>query len=151
MLVTGLIAALIYLLIKLAAKLSEYSTLFHTRQERVNIDKNSIIIDGNIFTSTTNTKFLGINIDNNLIWKAHINHITKKISKVAGVLLHLSKELSYNILILIYDTILFPYVTYYCIIWGFIYQTYINKISLLKKEIRLITHSPFQCHSSPLF
>ena len=40
--------------------------LFHTRQKRVNIVENSIVIDGNIITFTTNTKFLGINIDNNL-------------------------------------------------------------------------------------
>ena len=80
--------------------------LFHTWQKRVNIDENSIVIDGNIIHFTTNTKFLGINIDNNLTWKAHINHITTKISKGLGVLSRLGKELSYNILILIYNTIL---------------------------------------------
>ena len=46
--------------------------LFHTRQKRVNIDENSIVIDGNILPFTTNTKFLDINIDNNLTWKVHI-------------------------------------------------------------------------------
>ena len=126
--------------------------LFHTRQKRVNIDENSIVIDGKIIPFTTNTKFLCINIDNNLTWKAHINHITTKISKGVGVLSRLSKELSYNILILIYDTILLPYLTYCCITWGFTYQTYINKIfTIQKKAIRIITHSPFECHSSPLF
>ena len=49
--------------------------LFHTRQKRVNTDENSILIDGNIIPFTTNTKFLGINIDNNHTWKAHINYI----------------------------------------------------------------------------
>ena len=126
--------------------------LFHTRQKRVNIDENLIVIDGNIIPFTTNTKFLGINIDNNLTWKAHINHITTIISKGVGVLSRLSKELSYNILILIYDTILLLYLTYCCITWGFTYQTYINKIFTIKKNaIRIVTHSPFQCHSSPLF
>ena len=44
-----------------------------------------------------------------------------------------------------------PYLTYCCITWGFIYQTYINKIfTIQKKAIRIITHSPFECHSSPL-
>ena len=56
-----------------------------TRQKRVNIDENSIVIDGNIIPFITNTKFLGINIDNNLTWKAHINYITTKISKGVGV------------------------------------------------------------------
>ena len=66
--------------------------LFHTRQRRVYIGENSIVIDGNIIPFATNTKFLGINIDNNPTWKAHINHITTKISKEVGVLLRLSKE-----------------------------------------------------------
>ena len=91
--------------------------LFHTRQKRVNIDENSIVIDGNVIPFTTNTKFLSINIDNNLTLKAHINYITTKISTGVGALLRLSKELSCNIWILIYNTILLPYLTYCCIIW----------------------------------
>ena len=108
--------------------------LFHTRQKRVNIDENSIVIDGNIIPFSTNTKFLGINIDNNLTWKAHINYITTKISKGVGVLLRLSKELSYNILILIYNTIILPYLTYCCITWGITYKTYINKLFTIQKR-----------------
>ena len=50
------------------------------------------------------------------------------------------------------NTILLPYLTYCCITWGFTYQTYINKILIIqKKAMRIITHSPFQCHLSPLF
>ena len=108
--------------------------LFHTRHKCVNIDENLIVIDGNIIPFTTNTKFLGINIDNNLTWKAHINYITTKISKGVGVLLHLSKEFSYNVLILIYNTILLPYLTYCCITWGYTYQTYINKTLTIQKR-----------------
>ena len=121
--------------------------LFHIRQKRVNIDENLIVIDDNIIPITTNTKFLGINIDNNLTCKAHINFIKKNKSKSVGVLLRLSKELSYNILI----PILLPYLTYCCIILGFTYQTHINKIFIIqKKATHIITHSPFQCHLSPL-
>ena len=108
--------------------------LFHTRQKRVNIDENSIVIDGNVIPFTTNTKFLGINIDKNLTWKAHINYIATKLSKGVGVLLRLSKELSYNILILIYNTILLQYLTYCCITWGFTYEAYIDKIFTIQKR-----------------
>ena len=108
--------------------------LFYTRQKRVNIDENSIVIDGNIIPFTTNTKFLGTNVDNNLTWKAHINYITTKISKGVGVLLRLSKELTYNILILIYNTILLLYLSYCCITWGFTHPTHINKIFTIQKR-----------------
>ena len=59
---------------------------------------------------------------------------TTKISKGVGVLSRLSKELSYNIMILIYSTILLPYLTYCRITWGFTYQTYINKIFTIQKR-----------------
>ena len=134
--------------------------LFRTRQKRVNIDKNSIVIDGNIVPFTTNTKFLGININNNLTWKAHINYITTKISKGEGVLLRLSKELSY-ILILIYNTILLPYLTYCCIIWGFTYQTYLDEIFTIKKgkahnysfsiSMSFISQSQYFSNTMPLY
>ena len=65
--------------------------LCHTRYKCVNIDENFIVIDGNAIPFTTNTKFLVISIDNNLTWKAHINYLTRKMSKGVGVLLRLSK------------------------------------------------------------
>ena len=55
--------------------------LFQTRQKHVNIYENSIVNDGNIIPFATNTRFLGINIDNDLTWKALINYIATKISK----------------------------------------------------------------------
>ena len=55
--------------------------LFHTRQKRVDIDENSMVIEGNITPFTTNTKFLGINIDNDLTCEGHINYMATKISK----------------------------------------------------------------------
>ena len=66
--------------------------LFHTRQQIVNIDENSIAIDGNTISFTTNAKFRGINIDNNLTWIAHINYVITEISKGVGVLLRLVKN-----------------------------------------------------------
>ena len=78
--------------------------------------------------------FFKMNIIFILTWRAHINYITIKISKGVGVLSRLSKELSYNILILIYNTILMPYLTYCCIIWGFTYQTYIDNILTIQKR-----------------
>ena len=98
----------------------------------------------------THTKFLGVNIDNNLTWKLHINYIATKISKGVGILLHLSKELPKNTLSLIYKTLIQPYTTYCCITWGFTCHTYIDKILSIKNAIRIITHSQTCSHSSPL-
>ena len=36
--------------------------LFHTRQKRVNVDENLIVIDGKIIPFTTNTKFWALTL-----------------------------------------------------------------------------------------
>ena len=108
--------------------------LFHMRQRTLTINESLIKINGEKIPFCTHTKFLGVNIDNNLTWKPHINHIVTKISKGVGILLHLSKELPKNILTLIYKTLFLPYFTYCCITWGLAYHTYINKLFNIQKN-----------------
>ena len=108
--------------------------LFHTRQRTLAINECQIKINDDIIPFSTHTKFLGVNIDSNLTWKPHINHIVTKISKGVGIILHLSKELPKNILILIYKTLILPYC---CITWGLTYHTYINKLlNIPKKQLQ---------------
>ena len=82
--------------------------LFHTRQRTLAINECLMKINDDTLPFSTHTKFLGVNIGNNLTWKPHINHIVSKISKGVGILLHLSKELPKNILTLIYKTLILP-------------------------------------------
>ena len=110
------------------------ATLFHTRQRTLSINECLIKINDDTILFSTHTQFLGVNIDNNLTWKPHINHIVTKISNGVGILIHLSKELPKNILNLIYKTLILPYSTYCCITWGFTYHTYINKLLSIKKK-----------------
>ena len=118
------------------------SMLFNTRQRTLAINESLMEINDDTIPFSTHTKFLGVNIDNNLTWKRHINYIVTKISKGVGILLHLSKELPKNILTLIYKTLILPYFTYCCITWGFTYHTYMNKLfNIQEKAIRIITHS----------
>ena len=46
-----------------------------------------LFIDGINLERETVTKFLGVIIDENVTWKAHINTISRKISKSIGTLL----------------------------------------------------------------
>ena len=108
--------------------------LFHMRQRTLTINESLTKINGDTIPSYTHTKSLGVNIDNNLTWKPHINHIATKISKGVGILLHLSKELPKNILTLIYKTLILPCFTYCCITWGLTYHTCINKLSKIQKS-----------------
>lgn len=53
------------------------------------IKQTDIILDSNILEGVTNTKFLGVIIDENFIWKYHIDGITKTISRNIGMIINL--------------------------------------------------------------
>ena len=90
--------------------------------------------------------------DNNLTWNAHTGHINTKNSKGVGVLSSLRNELPHKILLLIYNTLILPHLTYFCIIWGLTYNSHINPIfTTHKKALRIISNLPTCCHISPIY
>ena len=76
-------------------------------------------------------KFLGIIIDENFTWYDHIHYISGKISKGDGILSKLKYILPINILKLIYNAIISPYVSYCNIVWGGTYSNRLNSIRIL--------------------
>lgn len=51
---------------------------------------------------------------------------------------------------MLYYTLIYPYLSYCHLIWG--KAVHLDKlVKLQKKAIRIITRSPFNCHTAPLF
>ena len=59
--------------------------IFKTKNKKLS-QHMSIMINGEQIEQVKFTKFLGLYIDEELSWKYHINHITMKISKLAGIM-----------------------------------------------------------------
>ena len=70
----------------------------------------SIKLEGKLITRESQTKFLGVIIDDKLNWKAHISYISGKISRAIGVIIK-ARNLGKDALSLYY-TLIFPYLTY---------------------------------------
>ena len=97
-------------------------------------------------------KYLGIMIDSNLSWKSQISCISKKIKRSIGILSKLRYYVDLSILIKLYYALIYPFLIYGIITWGNTYPTTIQPLSVLqKKEVRIMTFSKFDEHSSPLF
>ena len=121
-------------------------------------NKNIVENDVNIFINNSkipvvhSTKFLGVIIDDKLIWKNHIDGICSKISKAIGVINRVKHILPLNILVQLYYTMIFPHLTYCNIIWGNCAISHLNRILILQKRaIRIITNSSPYSHTPPLF
>ena len=121
-----------------------------TNKEKPNTS--SLNIDGNIIQERTETKFLGVILDNKLNWHAHVKHISSKISKSVAIIRMLRDTFPKYILKTLYLTLVYPYLNYCNLIWGSAYaSTLIPLVILQKKCIHLICNADFLAHTNPLF
>ena len=80
------------------------------------------------------TKFLGVLIDNNLIWKAHTSHITNIVSKYNGIIRKVRPYLNQDSLHTIYNTLVLPYLFYCALVWGDKNNAKLEFLFLLQKK-----------------
>ena len=98
------------------------------------------------------TNFLGVQIDEKLNWKAHINYINKKLAKSTGILLKARKYLPSYCLKTLYHTFAYPYLTYCIHVWGNACDTHLDPlVKTQKRLIRIIASAGYRSHTGPLF
>ena len=119
---------------------------------RIHKDAISIKAKGQTITEITETKFLGVILDNKLTWEAHIKYISQKISKSVSILRMLKHTFPTNALKTIYHSLIYPYYTYCNLIWGCAENTHLEPLVLLQKKcIRNISKVGYLDHTEPLF
>ena len=97
-------------------------------------------------------KFLGVILDDKLTFKNHIEHVTKKVSKLCGLFYKLKYSFPQHILLKLYYSLIYPYLTYCILAWGSASTTKLQSIILLQKKlVRLLSNSEFLAHTKPLF
>ena len=98
------------------------------------------------------TKFLGVLIDDKLTWKPHINFVLGKISRMVGILSKVKNNLTFSSLKSIYYSLVYCHLQYGIVFWGAASQQEVNKIFIAQKKIiRLMEGAPYRAHSEPLF
>ena len=96
--------------------------------------------------------FLGIVLSSNLSWKSHINDIVMKISKLNSIVYLVRDSLNSETLKIIYNSLVYPYLTYCNVIWGSTYKSNISPlIKITKRVVRTMTYSHRFEHTRELF
>jgi hypothetical protein len=91
-------------------------------------------------TSVHSTIFLGLTIDNNLLWHNHIDQMIPKLNKASYVIRFIKLLLSLESLKMIYFSIVHSIISYGIIFWGS--STHTESIfKIQKRVIRIITNS----------
>ena len=92
--------------------------------------------------------FLGLNIDENLNWKYHVNVVSNKIAKYCGILNKLKKYLPTRIMRILVFSMVHSTINYCSLPWGLKCER-VSKLQ--KKIIRIISKSKYNSHTEPLF
>ena len=125
--------------------------IFSPSQRRVN-HSFSLSFGGQPLTQSTVTKFLGVYLDEHLTWKHRINFVCKQIAKSIGILSRTRFYLSCKTKLMLYYTLIYPYITYCNSTWSSTYVSNLNIIYLLQKRaVRAVTNSEYRAHTAPLF
>ena len=136
---------------KLSLNISKTHYMIFTRP-KCKADDIKINVKDVAIGRVSHTKFLGVQIDDKLNWKQHIDYIRKKLSKSSGILKKARKYLPKECLKNLYFTFVYPYFTYCIHVWGKTFSTYLDPIIKVQKRIiRIITHSKYDEHTLPLF
>ena len=90
--------------------------LFHSNRKAVNYP--NLLINNINIENVAEFNFLGIQLNQNLKWKTHQNHVSLKLTKTIGILNRLKHELPLPILKTIYNTLFLPHLNYGILLWG---------------------------------
>ena len=110
--------------------------LFSGKGNRVLVANFSLRIDNTIIKRVDNCKFLGVYVDENLSWSVYIDKISNEILKTIGVISRICYKFDSTTLLMLYNTLVLPYLNYCCIVWG---ANYLGRLErLLKLQKRMI-------------
>lgn len=111
-----------------------------------------IKLNGIAVEQVQSAKFLGVHIDEHLKWDKHIQQVASKLSKNIGILAKLKYFLPYTVLLMLYNTLVLPYLSYCNLIWACTSTNTLNPLIVLQKRaVRTIARTGSRAHTSPLF
>ena len=113
---------------------------------------NTIKLGDEIIQRVNNAKFLGLHIDDELLWHTHISHVSRKISSGIYLLNAVKRTLTIPNMKQLYYSLIHPHLTYGVTLWGSDFKYELNKIiKAQKKAIRNICKAQYNEQTDPLF
>ena len=90
---------------------------------------------GYSLTKSQQTKYLGIFVDENLKWDAHIKYICNKLSHISGIFYKMRGLISQDALIVLHYGLVQSHLTYGLLAWECANETNIQSLQVLQNKI----------------
>jgi hypothetical protein len=120
--------------------------LFHTPQRKIR-DIN-LKLDNCGIEVVKKFNYLGIILDSHLSWNDHTSMISHKIARTNGIMCRLKNIIPPSALLLIYNSLVLPYLSYGLLVWGHKSK---KLLTLQKRSVRTIVNAKYNSHTEPIF
>ena len=107
--------------------------IFHSSSKKIDYNLR-FKLDGKRLTPTTTVKYLGVLLDNHLLWSKQISHVTTKLNQAICILNKLRNNTSLKTLKMTYHSLFSTYLLYESQLWGITNVTNQNKIQKLQNR-----------------
>ena len=107
--------------------------IFHSSSKKIDYNLR-FKLDGKRLTPTTSVKYLGVLLDNHLLWSKQISHVTTKLNQAICILNKLRNNTSLKTLKMTYHSLFSTYLLYESQLWGITNVTNQNKIQKLQNR-----------------
>ena len=123
-----------------------------SRKRLADSRKLEIKVDDICIQNVSKQKLLGIYIDENLNWSAHIEYLCSNISSKISLLRQLSEYVPTNVQKLFFQSYIMPLIDYGSVIWGSTSTSNLERLlKLQKRAARIILKADFRTPSADMF
>lgn len=107
--------------------------IFHKQRTELN-EIPELKLKENIIKRVNTAKFLGLIIDESLLWEEHIKHVARKISPIIGVLHRLKNIIADSAKKSIYFGLIHSHLQYLNVIWGTATESRLRSLKVLQNR-----------------
>ena len=107
--------------------------IFHSNSKKTDPSL-EFILDGEILIQTDTVIYLGVLLDDHLLWSKQINHVATKLNQAIGILSKLRNRATLKILKMTYRSLFCSHLLYGSQLWGQSNITNQNKIKKLQNR-----------------
>ena len=112
----------------------------------------NLVIDNDQLIQKDVTKYLGLQIDQHLKWKPHVEMLMTSLAKASRVLYRLNKYVSRPTLRMVYNALVKSKLQYGIILWGCANKTTLDRLNKLhNKALRTVTGLPYKTAINKLY
>ena len=108
--------------------------IFHSCRKVIECNP-SLSINNISFNRVSSIRYLGVLMDEHLSWLTHISYVQNHVSRNIGIISRIRPFVNTKVALLLYFSLVYPYITYCNIIWASTYNIHLHQLNVLQKSI----------------